>query len=101
MARRTRTKTRYRTVKKYVRRAGKGSLKGATKPILAGLVTGAVQSVIPDDMLGGYADSLAPLGVGYIMNDKTLMTIGGYQIGLKLASGFTGAQTGTNQGIFE
>lgn len=95
------TRTRY--VKKYVRsRGSRAGLKGAIMPIIGGVATGVVQSFIPNDMLGGFADSAAPLAVGYMLNDKTLMTIGGYQIGLKLAQGIGGGNAaGSGAGFYE
>jgi hypothetical protein len=61
------------------------------KPITAGIITGAVQSFIPNDALGGYGDTVAPLAVGWFMNDRTLQTIGGYQLGVKIASQLGGS----------
>lgn len=90
MARRRRTyssRPRTRTVTKYVRsRASKSGLKGMTKPLIGGVVTGVIQSAIPNDALMGFGDVAVPIGVGYFMNDKTLMTLGAYQAGLKLSS---------------
>lgn len=87
MARR-RARTRTRTVTKYVRsRGSKSALKGLTKPLLGGVVTGFAQSMIPNNALGGFGDAAVPIAVGYFMNDKTLMTLGAYQIGLKLSGG--------------
>lgn len=89
MAKRKSSGTRTRTVTKYVRsRASGKSLKAMTKPLMAGVVTGVVQQLVPNGALGGYGDALVPVATGYIMNDKTLMTIGAYQLGAKLASGF-------------
>lgn len=97
-----RPRTRTRTVTRYVRsRGSRSALTGAMKPIIGGMATGAIQSFIPDNALGGYGDSLAPIGVGYFMKDKTLMTIGGYQLGLKLAGSMMGGKTATNSGFFE
>jgi hypothetical protein len=89
------TYRRYVTkAKRYARsRASKASLMGAIKPIGAGIAVGVIQSMVPNDALAGYGDSLVPLGVGFFMNDKTLLTLGGYQLGLKLASGITGGMT--------
>lgn len=79
-------RSRTRTVTKYVRsRGSKASLKSLINPMIAGVVTGVAQSFIPNNALGGYADSLVPIGVGYVMNDKALQTIGAYQLGIKLA----------------
>jgi len=82
----------YRRARSYTRsRASPRGLKGMMKPITAGIITGAVQSFIPNDALGGYGDTIAPLAVGWFMNDKTLQTIGGYQLGVKLASNMGGS----------
>jgi len=95
MARRRRYATRTRYVKKYVRRrASRKSLNSALKPIAGGVITGVIQSVVPNNLAGGLADSAVPLGVGYALNNNTLMTLGGYQVGLKLANMFTGNATG-------
>jgi len=88
MARRRRAaaRSRTRTVTKYVRSRARGSnLKSLINPMVAGVVTGMAQSFIPNNALGGYGDSLVPIGVGYIMKDKALQTIGAYQLGIKLA----------------
>jgi len=98
MARRRSTRRRRvtRTATRYVRsRGSRSALQGAIKPIAAGAITGVIQSIIPDNLFGGYADKAAPIAVGYFMNDKTLMTIGGYQLGVQLASGMTGAKGST------
>lgn len=90
---------RRRARRRYVRRAGAYTrgrasvpgIKGMVKPITAGLITGAIQSFIPNDALGGYGDTLVPLAVGWFMNDRTLQTIGGYQLGVKIASNMGGS----------
>ena len=64
---------------------GKGKLVGN---IIDGVIVGAIQGVIPDDALMGYGDTLVPIGVGWFRKNPTLQTIGGYQLGLKLAQGF-------------
>ncbi|GAH96110.1 unnamed protein product [marine sediment metagenome] len=76
------------------RKAGMGAV---INNVLDGLMVGGVQSFVPNDALGGFADTLAPIGVGWFRKNDTLMTIGGYQLGIKLAQkygGATGAATG-------
>lgn len=71
---------------------GKGGLIGN---VIDGVIVGAVQNIIPNNALGGFADSLVPLGVGWFRKNQTLQTIGGYQLGLKLAGVMTGVQGGS------
>lgn len=95
MARRKRRRTYRRRAKRYVRRrGGLSSLKTLMKPMTAGIVTGVAQSYIPNDALGGYADSAVPIAVGYLMKDKALQTIGAYQLGVKIANNL-GAPSGS------
>jgi len=85
----TKYRTRYVRAKKTYKRArgmGKGKLIGN---VIDGVLVGAIQGVIPNDFLMGYGDSLVPLGVGWFRKNPTLQTIGGYQLGLKLASSFS------------
>ena len=90
-----------RRAKTYARgRVSKAGLKSIIRPVTAGLITGVVQSYVPNDALGGYADSLIPVGVGWFMNDPTLMTIGGYQLGIKLASGIGAPQGSVGGGVY-
>lgn len=62
--------------------------------IIDGAMTGAIQGIIPDNALWGFGDSLAVLGVGWFRKNATLQTIGGYQLGLKLASQMAGGKGG-------
>lgn len=101
MAKRRRKSTRRRAVYSRARRGGytsrKAGLGAVINNVLDGLIVGGVQSFIPNDALGGFADTLAPIGVGWFRKNDTLMTIGGYQLGIKLAQKFggaTGAATG-------
>lgn len=87
-------KTRYRYRAPYrgrrVYRKARGFGKGGTLGnVIDGVLVGAVQGVIPDDFLMGYGDALVPLGVGWFRKNQTLQTIGGYQLGLKIASSMT------------
>lgn len=63
----------------------------------AGALVGFLQSKIPNDALGGYGDSLVPIGVGIFMKNHTLQTLGAYQLGIKFASQFAGG-SGSNVG---
>ena len=81
--------------KKYAKRlfAGKkATVDKVTANVLDGLLVGGIQSYVPNDALMGFADTLVPIGVGWFRNNDTLMTIGGYQLGIKLAARFGGAQ---------
>ena len=96
MARRrsyARTRTVYRKARRTYRRSrgfGKGGMVGN---IIDGAITGAIQGIIPDNALYGFGDTAAILGVGWFRKNATLQTIGGYQLGLKLASKMAGGQT--------
>ena len=72
---------------------GMSTPKTLVKNIVGGAITGAVQSAIPNNALGGFGDALAPIGVGAVMKNHTLQSVGGYQLGIKLASGITGAES--------
>lgn len=81
---------RYRKAKKTVSRARGFGGGGIVGNVIDGVLTGAVQGMIPNDALFGYGDSLAPLAIGWFRKNKTLQVIGGYQLGLKIASNMTG-----------
>lgn len=79
---------RYKKAKKAFRRSrgfGKGGKWGFLGTILDGAIVGGIQGMIPDDALWGYGDALVPIGVGWFRKNDTLKTIGGYQLGLKIA----------------
>lgn len=93
MARRFRKARRYvSTARKTYRRArtfgkaGKASMNNVFGNALDGVITGAVQSFVPDDLAWGLADPMVPIAVGWFRNNPTLMTLGGYQLGAKLIS---------------
>jgi len=73
-----------------MRNFGAGGLLGS---MIDGMITGLVQSYVPNDALGGYADSLVPIAVGYFRRNKTLQTIGAYQLGVKIASNIGAPKT--------
>jgi hypothetical protein len=98
MARRRKGRRRYyprarRTVSR-ARGWGKGGVLGN---IIDGVLTGAVQGMIPNNALWGYGDSLAPIAIGWFRKNSTLQTIGGYQLGMKIASSMT--QGGSTPGF--
>jgi len=89
MARRRSYRRTYTRTRRGVSRArsfGKGGLVGN---IIDGVLVGAIQGIIPNDALMGYGDTLVPIGVGWFRKNPTLQTIGGYQLGLKIASSMT------------
>ncbi len=81
---------RYKKAKRSVSRARGFGGGGVMGNVLDGMLTGAAQGMIPDNALWGYGDALVPIGVGWFRKNKTLQTIGGYQLGLKIAQGFSG-----------
>lgn len=76
-----------------------GRLNSIVKPVLGGVITGMAQSYIPDTALGGFGDVAVPVVVGMVMKDKTLVTIGAYQAGLKIAGNFGGTSTSSTGGF--
>jgi len=98
MARRRARRQSYPRARRAVRRArGFGGKKAIIKNVMDGAIVGAAQSVIPSDALWGYGDALVPVAVGWFRKNPTLQTIGGYQIGMKLASSFS--QGGSTPGF--
>jgi hypothetical protein len=65
--------------------------------VIDGVLVGAVQGMVPAGALWGYGDALVPIGVGWFRKNPTLQVIGGYQLGLKIASSF--AQGGATPGF--
>jgi len=84
------TRVVYRKAKAKARRARGFGGGGVVGNVIDGVMTGAVQGLIPAGALWGYGDSLAPIAIGWFRKNKTLQTIGGYQLGLKIAQGFAG-----------
>lgn len=98
MARRKKRRTYTRRAKRYTRGLfGMSNMQTIIKNAGAGALVGFLQSKVPNDALGGYGDSLVPLGVGMVMKNHTLQTLGAYQLGIKLASNFAGGES-TNVG---
>ena len=91
---------RRRTVTRRIRSAAKGkaSMKKVTNTLIDGMLVGAAQNFIPNDALMGYADDVVPIAVGWFRGNETLMTIGGYGLGVKLASQLTGNTKSTSIG---
>ena len=101
MAKRKARRSYRRRAVSYARSSyGMGGLKGLIRPITAGVITGVAQSFVPNDALGGYADSLVPIGVGYFMKDKALQTIGAYQLGIKIANSIGAPQSSAGAGVY-
>jgi hypothetical protein len=98
MAKRGRARRYYGTAKKAYRRSSsrKGKLTGGIfGNVVDGILVGAVQNIIPQNALGGFAAPATMLGVGWFRGNQTLQVIGGYQLGLKLAGMMTGSTGGT------
>ena len=93
--RRGRVRTVYRRARPAVRRARGLGGGGIIGNVLDGVIVGAVQGMVPADALMGYGDALVPIGVGWFRKNKTLQTIGGYQLGLKIAGSMAGQGAGT------
>ena len=90
MARRRKTRTRYVTRTKRVYRKARGFGKGGILGnVIDGVLVGAIQGMVPNNLAGGWVDAAVPLGVGWFRKNTTLQTIGGYQLGLKIAEGFS------------
>lgn len=96
MARR-KTRRYYPRAKRAYRRARGGGKNVIIKNVIDGVLVGAVQGMVPSNALWGYGDALVPIGVGWFRKNPTLQVIGGYQLGLKIASGF--AQGGGTVGF--
>ena len=102
MARRRTARRRAPAARRVYRRARAGAGKQKiVGNVIDGVIVGAIQNVIPNNALYGFGDVLVPLGVGWFRKNPVLQTIGGYQLGLKLAGLMTGVQGGsgfTSQG---
>ena len=99
MARRTRTRTVYRTRAKRAYRKGKTLLSGNTGNIIYGAAAGAASGFIPQ-VLGQWTNP-AVFGVaGYVMKKPALLGIAGYELG-KTLMGNVGGNGGGNGGFFE
>jgi len=95
--RRTRYRTRTKTIYRRARSAG-----GSMKPIIDGALGGIVGAVA-NKYMPGWGGGLGLLGVGYFRNNSTLKVMGGVQVGLKAAGmiPFLGTNGTTGNGIFE
>lgn len=91
---RRRTITRYVTRARRSTRGARGFGSGKLGNILVGALAGAGSR-----FAGGFHPLASPAvtaGIGYFMNNATLQTIGGMQLGSMLAGGLTtGASTNT------
>lgn len=79
---------RRRTYRRRISRARGFGGGGVVGNVLDGVIVGAVQGMVPNNALWGFGDALVPIGVGWFRKNKVLQTIGGYQLGLKIAGGF-------------
>lgn len=95
MAKRRAVRRYYPKAKRTVSRARRFGAGGVIGNVLDGVIVGAVQGMIPNNALMGYGDALVPIGVGWFRKNKTLQTIGGYQLGLKIANQMAGQGIGT------
>lgn len=98
MARRKARRRYYPRARKAVSRSRGLGAGGVIGSVVDGVLTGAIQNVVPAGALGGFAHPLVPIAIGWFRKNKTLQTIGGYQLGLKLASGM-GAGNGSGLGL--
>lgn len=97
MARRIRRARRiYRRARRSGYKSRKAGINRVAGNVVDGVLTGVAQSVIPDSI--PFADELAPIGVGWFRKNDTLMTLGGYSLGTKLASMITGGFGGNSTG---
>lgn len=90
---------RRKTVTRYVRSARRGyrrrgGFKAPLKKMAPGFLSGVIQSFVPNDALGGFADPAVPAVVGYLMKDDTMMSLGAYQLGIRASQKF-GAGSGS------
>ena len=89
---RSRTRYVYRRARRGGYKSSKAGMSRVTGNVIDGVLTGVAQSLIPNNI--PFADELAPIAVGWFRKNDTLMTLGGYSLGMKLASGFTGKGVG-------
>lgn len=69
----------YRSRARSYGRKGIGGLKGLIVPIGAGVAEQYINNFVP-------ISGIAPAGIGMVMHNETLKTIGLYQIGLSLGN---------------
>lgn len=92
---RTRTRTVTKTIRSY---AGKAKAKGGN--ILAGAIAGAGGRLLGRFApLGNWAQPVADIATGTMMNNATLETIGGRTIGAMLANGIGNTESTTSGGL--
>lgn len=92
-------KIKYRTrAAKRVRRAAKGGF-GSMKPVITGVAAGAAGAVATK-YIGELGHPAACLGIGFLMKDNTLKTIGARELGAALAGRFVGNGGGTVGGTY-
>jgi hypothetical protein len=103
MARFRRKRRTYGRLRAYAKRGRGGSTKGVTGNIIDGMIAGVISSLIPDDMLFGFADPLA-MGIwGWYRKNPTLITLAAMTGGTKLLTGVNvlkiGSSTSTGSGF--
>ena len=90
---RPRYRTRYIRAKRTYRRATGSGLFQKLIPIVAGAVDSKLDPILPIDGVGAF-------GMGMLMKNNTLATIGGYKIGYSAANTFLGGGGSVNGGGF-
>ena len=71
-----------------------GFLSGKGKPMIDGIVAGAIGQVATN-IIGDYGHPVAALGVGFIRNNPVLLTEGSRGVGALLVGQFTGTGGGS------
>jgi hypothetical protein len=73
---------------------GMFNLSGKGKPIIDGVLAGAVGQ-LATNYIGGYGHPVSALAVGFIRNNPVLLTEGSRGLGAMLASNFIGGNSGS------
>jgi len=94
MAKKRKVRTRTRTVTRTITRT-RGILSNS---LVSGAIAGAIASIIPDDVLWGMGDALGVTATGYLMNNRTLQTLGAFMLGAKIPSAIGGLFGGKKGG---
>lgn len=68
-------------------------LSGKTRPIIDGMVAGAVGQ-LATNYIGGYGHPASALAVGFIRNNQVLITEGSRGLGAMIAANFVGGSAG-------
>ena len=89
--------------KKSYRRKGGGKsavMKAAIDGAIAGVAPGLVRR-FAGNVFGNLTEGITLFGVGYIRKNNTLVTLGAFQLGQSLGSGFMGNGNGNGNGFYE